>query len=296
MNPNVAQILSRQSLGWALYAVAAFVLFLSLTFPFEPLQARLLDEVARGTGWTLQAEQWEAAWPLGVVWHRVSATAPGRPRFEAEHLTLQAELTPLLKGEMRLLGQLRLGGPAGKGGGTISGRLTLESWSAEGPGRLSGSVESLDLAGLAGPAVRQGILQLAFDQRWKKLDRQTRTLQGQGTWQAEVTGLELDQVPVGPLVVPSLTVTDLKARLQCQDVTCRIEGLQGHGPDGTLTGEGVLTLRQPLADSTVILSLALAVSEDFKRRFPAAALLPGPPGTPLKITLTGPLANLQAKF
>lgn len=294
MSPQRSRFLSRESLGWALYALAAFVLFLSLTFPFDQLQARLLDEVARGTGWSVHAEDWEAAWPLGLVWTRVSATAPGRPRLEADRLALRAELASLVRGRLSLVGHLRLDGPGGNG--VVSGRLALDSWSARGPGRLSGMVERLDLAGFARPPLRQGVLQLTFDQKWNRLDPSRRTLQGQGAWQAQVTGLELEQVPAGPLVIPSVTVSDIKARLQCQDETCRVEGLQGNGPDGTLTGEGVLTLRQPPAESTLILSLSLSVSEAFKQRFPAAALLPGPPGTPLKVTLTGPLSNLQAKM
>lgn len=292
MNARLARIVSRETLAWTLYALAAFVLFVLLTFPFDRLQARVLDEVARATGWQVAAEDWQPAWPLGLVLNRLTATAPGRPRLEAERLDLQAEPSALLRGRVGLVGQLRLGGAAG---GAINGRLALEGWSAEGAGRLTGMVERLDLAAYAGPVVKQGVLHVTFDQKWHRLDRSRPALQGQGTWQAEVTGLELEQVPLGPLVIPSLTVADLKARLQCQDETCRIEGLQGSGPDGTLTGEGVLTLRQPAAESTVILSLSLTVSEGLKRRFPAAALLPGPPGTPLKITLTGPLSNLQAK-
>lgn len=292
MNARLARIFSRETLGWTLYALAAFVLFVLLTFPFDRLQARVLDEVARTTGWQVAAEDWQPAWPLGLVLSRLTATAPGRPRLEAERLDLHAEPSALLRGRLGLVGQLRLGGAAG---GAINGRLALDGWSVDGAGRLTGMVERVNLAAYAGPVVKRGQLQVAFDQTWTRLDRSRPALQGQGTWQAEVTGLELEQLPLGPLVIPSLTVADLKARLQCQEETCRIEGLQGSGPDGTLTGEGVLTLRQPAAESTVILSLSLTVSEGLKRRFPAAALLPGAPGTPLKITLTGPLSNLQAK-
>lgn len=180
--------------------------------------------------------------------------------------------------------------------GTIAARLSLDSWAGEGPGHFAGSIEQANLSALSVPMTKQGILRVTFDQRWKGLAGPLGFLHGQGTWQAELTGLELEQVPIGVAILPSLSFATLKARLQCQEGTCKIEGLQGDGPDGTLTGEGVLTLKHPLSESMLILSLSLTATDGLKRRVPAAAILPGPQSPPLKVTLAGPLSNLQPKL
>lgn len=293
MNLRIPQIMSRAALGWALYTIAALGVFLALTFPYAQLQARLLDEVARGTGLEVRADRWEPVWPLGIAWSDVSATAPGLPRFGADLVSVHTEIWSLVQGPAILHGQIRLPGPQGAGG-LITGRLLLNRWSPQGPGRLTGSVEQLNLPALSLPLIKQGTLRGTFDQRWTQLASPSEFLRGQGDWQAEVKGLDLEHVPIGPLTLPSVTFTSLKARLQCQDGTCRIEGLQGDGPDGTVSGEGVLTVLEPLSDSRLILSLSLIVAEAYKRRVPVAALLQGPPGAPVKVTLTGPLTRLQA--
>ncbi len=283
----------RAALGWALYTIAALGVFLALTFPYAQLQARLLDEMARSTGLEVRADRWEPLLPLGIAWRDVSATAPGLPRFGADLVSVHTELWSLVQGPAILHGQMRIQGPQGAGG-LITGRLALDRRSPQGPGRLTGSVEQLHLPALSLPLIKQGTLRGTFDQRWTQLASPSEFLRGQGDWQAEVSGLDLEQVPIGPLTLPSVTFTNLKARLHCQDGTCRIEGLQGDGPDGTVSGEGVLTVREPLSDSRLILSLSLTVAETYKRRVPVAALIQGPPGAPVKVTLTGPLTRLQA--
>ncbi|MDE3118636.1 MAG: type II secretion system protein GspN [Nitrospirota bacterium] len=293
MNLQVHQIMSRSALGWALYTIAALGVFFALTFPYAQLQVQLLDEVARGTGLEVHADRWEPVWPLGIAWNDVSATAPGLPRFGADRVSVHTEIWSLVQGSAILNGQIRLPGPQGAAG-LITGQLALDRWEPQGPGRLTGSVERLNLPALSLPLIKHGTLRGTFDQRWTRLISPSEFLRGQGDWQAEVNGLDLEHIPVGPLTLPSVSFTSFKARLQCQDGTCRIEGLQGDGPDGTVSGEGVLTVREPLSDSRLILSLSLTVADAYKRRIPVAALLPGPPGAPIKVTLTGPLAHLHA--
>jgi type II secretion system protein N len=293
MNTRLRQMFSRGTMGWLLYAIAALAWFVLLTFPYEQLQARLLNEVSDRTGLEIRAQGWALDWPLGISWTGVSVTAPGLSPMEADQVVLRAGLWPLLQGQMLFDGQIRLSGRQGNAGGLITSQLSLETWSVEGPGRLTGSVEQLNLSGLPLPLVTQGTLRGTFEQRWKKLAGLSEFLHGQGTWQVEVSGLELEQVPIGPLFLPSVTLASLKTRLQCQSGTCKIEGLQGDGPDGTLHGNGILTLRARLSDSRLILPLSLTVTEAFKRRAPVAALLPGLPGAPVIVTLSGSLSHLQ---
>lgn len=293
MNKHLRQMLSSGTVGWSLYVIAALGCFLLLTFPYEQLQARLLNEVSGRTGLEIRARGWALAWPLGISWTGVSITAPGSPQVGADLVLVQAALWPLFQGQMLLDGQIRLSGRQGREGGLVTSQLSLETWSAAGPGRLTGSVEQLELSGLPLPLVMHGTLRGTFEQRWKKRAGSSAFLHGQGTWQMEVSGLELEQIPIGSLVLPSVTFASLKTRLQCQDGTCKIEGLQGDGPDGTLNGNGILTLQAPFSDSRLMLPLSLTVTEAFKRRVPVVALLPGLPGTPVIVTLSGPLSHVQ---
>lgn len=296
MSTRLHRIFSRRTLGWSLYTLAAFGACFLLTFPYESLQARLLSEVSGRTGLEVRAEDWDLAGPLGFVWTGVSVTGPDLPRFGADRVAVEAEFLPFLQGQIRLNGHARLASAHGGPGGTITSHLALEGWSGKGPGRLTGTIEQVSLSDLPLPLTKQGILQVTFDQRWKEFegpDRLKRVWQGQGTWQVEVNGLELEQVPIGPLFLPSVVLARLKTQLRCQDGICKIEGLQGQGPDGMLNGDGVLTLRSPFADSRLVFSLSLTVSEAYKRRVPIAALLPGLPGTPVIVTLSGSLSRLQ---
>jgi type II secretion system protein N len=279
--------------GWLLYAASMVVVFFMITFPYDQLQARLLADVSRRTGLEIMAEGWQLAWPVGFVWNGVSLIAPGWPRLGADRVQVTVEPLSLLKGRPILEGTAKLSsGPDGQGG-LIKGRLALDSWSFGGPAHVNGSIERLALAGLAVPMVRQGTMQAEFDQRWRDPSSAVGILGGEGTWQVEAEGLVLEQVPMGPLLLPSLTASRLKGRLKCKDGACRIETLQGEGPDGTISGEGMLTLKAPLSESALMLSLSVTIAEALKQRFPAAGLVPVSPGTPLKVTLTGPLSRLQ---
>ena len=45
-------------LGWILASLASFIVFLFLTFPYGPLEHRLMTELNRATGWDVRATDW----------------------------------------------------------------------------------------------------------------------------------------------------------------------------------------------------------------------------------------------
>src|SRR5689334_15825302 len=63
--------------GWMAGGVASLLFFLFLTFPFGTLQARVLSELVRATGWDIRAAEWSPALPLAVEWRDVTWTKPG---------------------------------------------------------------------------------------------------------------------------------------------------------------------------------------------------------------------------
>ena len=69
-------------LGWILASLACFIVFLFLTFPYGPLQNRLLTELNRATGWDVRATDWSVGFPAGIEWHDVVLAGPmpaGKP-------------------------------------------------------------------------------------------------------------------------------------------------------------------------------------------------------------------------
>ena len=62
--------------GWMLASLVCFIVFLFLTFPYGPLQDRLLSDVKRTTGWEVRAADWSVGFPAGVEWHDVVIAGP----------------------------------------------------------------------------------------------------------------------------------------------------------------------------------------------------------------------------
>src|ERR1044071_6833281 len=67
----------KEFLAWVAGGLASLLVFLFLTFPFGTLQARVLAELIRATGWEIRATDWSPSLPLAVEWHELTWTKPG---------------------------------------------------------------------------------------------------------------------------------------------------------------------------------------------------------------------------
>jgi len=289
MNLRIPQILYAAPAGWIVYAILMVGLFLILTFPYDPLHATLLTHLSKHSGVEIRTERWAALWPAGIAWNQLSFVVPGLPPLQAEQVQLKVKLGSLLRGQPEFEGTGRLGA----GQGLLKTQLFLASWSLTGPAQLLGTIEQLDLAKLPLPLIKKGTLRTQFEQRWSDLSHADKVWLGEGTWQVELSGLTLEQMALGPLVIPSLGISSLSGRVRCQAETCRIEALKGESPDGMLSGEGVLVPHEPFVTSHLSLTLSLTLSEALKQRLNVTAFVPNTPGLPFRVTLNGPLSNLQ---
>lgn len=286
----------KAAIGWVLYAGAMLAVFLVITFPFDQLQARVLAELSRSSGLRISAERWSLAWPAGLAWHEVGLAGPDLPRVHLERFELSLLLASLLEGRPGVEGKADVGGGAGAQHGRILSRVTLTSWSQPVLARVAGTAERVDLAKLGVPSFKRGVLRAEFAQQWAGApDPASGSLapSGEGQAQVELTGVALDSLPIGPVTIPSVEFSRLTVRLQCREASCRIEGLEGQGPDGTVSGTGMLALRSPLGASELTLALTVTVSPDFVRRALPAGFALASPGIPLKLTLLGPLSKLR---
>ena len=281
---------------WTLCGVALVIVFLLVTFPYEQLQARVLAELSRRSGLMMTADQWLLARPLGLEWRELGLTGSDLPRIHVDRLQLSLSARSLLGGRPGLVGSAEFGGGAAGQRGQVTSRVTLSSWSRPVLSHLTGTVERLDLGKLGVPTLKRGLLRADFDQQWRELPGSSGAGQLQpadGQWQIELTEVQLESIPLGPAMLPSVGLASLKGRLQCREGTCRIEMLEGRGPDGTLKGTGMLVIRNPLPQSDLTLSVTLIASPEFAQRASAAGFALASPGLPVNITLKGPVENLQ---
>jgi type II secretion system protein N len=154
-------------------------------------------------------------------------------------------------------------------------------------------VEHLDFSHMAFPLVKKGLLRGRFERRWTDFSEAGRFSLEEGTWHLELTDLALEQLPIGSHSISSLTLSSLSGRLECHSGTCRLESLRGESQDGMFSGEGELVLHDPLPMSHLTLRLSVIMTEALKEQLHLMSLGPATPGLPQKITLSGPLSNLQ---
>jgi type II secretion system protein N len=282
--------------SWALYCVALVILFLLLTFPYEQLQARVLAEMSRASGLTVNAAQWSLTWPAGLEWRDLVLTGNNIPPLQVARLLLSFRPGSLLEGRPAVTGKAEIRGDATEQRGRVTGRGTLWSWSRPALSHLTATAERVDLGALKIPSLKRGLLRVELEQRWGEPVGPLGAAPSRptdGRWQVEVTDVQLEQVPLGPAVVPSVGLSTLKGRLQCSEATCRIEMLEGRGPDGTLNGGGTLLIRSPLQRSEITLSVTIVASPEFAQRAAAAGFALVSPSQPMNVTVKGPISNLQ---
>ena len=275
----------KRGLLWSLYACLMVVAFLLLTFPYDQLQARILAEVSRATGWTIVAEHWGLSWPAGLEWRDVSVAGPGAPQVRVDRIRVSLVPASVFQRHPSVTARIESGeGPEGSRGYMI-GRGTLRGWSQPVLVRVTGTAERFDVGRLGLPGMKRGLLKGEFDQRWNET--------GEGKWQLEFTDMQLESIPVGPAVLPLVRFSNLKARAQCREGLCQIESFLGTGPDGTLSATGTLGPRNPALKSEVAVAVTLTVSQEFAQRSAASGMALALPGTPLSVNLKGPVSNLQ---
>jgi type II secretion system protein N len=285
--------------GWAFYVIAMVGLCFIVTFPYDALHANLLGHLIERTGVEVRAERWHIRWPAGITWRHLSFAAPGFPALHADQLQLGLSLMSLLQGKPVVEGTGHLGNGANGAngvegpGGVITMTLSLGSWSLTGPAQIVGTIEQLDLTRLPLTMVKKGILKTQFEQRWPDFSKSRQLFAGDGAWHVELSGLALEHVPVGSLIIPAVTLSTLSGRLICQAGTCRIQGLKGDSPDGAFSGEGILIPHEPIPSSHLSVTVTVTIADALRQRLNLPVSQPGMPAMPLHVTISGPLSDLK---
>jgi type II secretion system protein N len=282
----------KEPLLWIGGGLVTFVLCLGLTFPYSALQTRLIGELRRATGVDVQAAQWSIGFPLALEWRQITVSKPEWPPIQMGTVRAQVSVLKALTGGLMLdlAAQIAPHSPAQ---GTMTSTVTASSWAFTGPLEMSGKMKQVDLAKLAQPYISRGTLSGEFKHRLENLPTPSSSSFGEGTWKIEATDLLLDQIPMGYGRTFSLALNAVSIGLACREQLCTVTELKGEGLDGSLSGEGTITIQLPIRQSQLALSLTIVPGPGFAAKAGPLGIPPLPPGTPFTFKVRGTLAQAR---
>lgn len=280
-------------LGWGLASLACFIVFLFLTFPYGPLQNRLLTEFNRASGWEVRAADWSMGFPVAIEWRDVVLAGPTIGVIPVEAVQTTIGVFQALLGQLVVDYAVQLPGVAQAGAGRASGSLTAASWSLRGPIAVKGHLQQMDLATVLKPYVSRGTVQGDFMHQWNSAQGPQAALKGEGTVKVEVKDLIVERIAAGAASTPSLTFDRIQSTLACRGGACDVTELKGDGVDGSFTAQGRVTLQQPLQQSLLDLTVTVIPGAGFAQKAASLSMPPFQPGTPLTFKLVGPIVTAR---
>jgi type II secretion system protein N len=286
-------LMRKGPLGWGLASLACFIVFLFLTFPYGPLQNRLLTELNRASGWEVRAADWSVGFPAAIEWRDLVFAGPASEAIPVEAVRATVGVFQAMLGQLVIDYAVQFPGVAQAGAGRATGSLSAASWSLEGPIAVKGRLQDMDLAKVLRPYVSRGIVQGDFMHRWNNAQGAYAALKGEGTVKVEIKDLVVEPMAAGTSANPSLAFGRIQASLVCRDGACDVTELKGDGEDGSFTAQGRVALRQPLQQSLLDLTVTVIPGVGFAQKAASLSLPPFQSGTPLTFKLMGPIMSAR---
>lgn len=277
----------KEPLGWIAVGGGLLLFSLAATFPYGAVQARLITELERATGLDVRVAEWSMGVPLTLEWRQMTLSRPDWPPIQLGVVRARVGVMTLLSGGMNVDLSVRVD-DSSAAQGTVASTVTASSWSFKGPTVIAGQVRQVDLSKLVRPYVARGILTGDFTQR---VSSGTDGPFGDGIWKAEAKDVSLENLPVGNGRTLALSFTTLSLGMNCRGAVCEVTEMKGDGIDGTVTGQGSVTLHQPLPQSQLALSVTVVPGVGFASKAAGLGIPPLPPGTPVTFKIVGPLAQ-----
>lgn len=280
----------KEVLAWAAGGLCVLIASFLATFPYGALHARIVAEVNRSIGLDVRVADWTVGLPLAIEWRNVTLSKPDWGPVQLAALQTRFGVVKALTGSLGL-DMVARQDEATPNAGLARLALTASSLSLIGPLTVKGQFQQVDLSKVVRRYVSRGVLTGDFSHRVDSIPSQAGALKGEGTWKAEVRDLSIDQIPAGGGRTLSLGFTRVSAGLACRDTVCDVTELKGDGLDGSFTGEGTITIRQPLQNSQLALTVTVVPGAGFAAKASTLGLPVLPPGTPMTIKVVGPLAQ-----
>ena len=278
--------------AWIVAGICILVICILLTFPYGMLQARLVAELTRATGMDVRVADWSIGVPPSLEWRNVTLSKPNLTPIEMAVLQAKLGVLKALGGTLGLDVVVQLDATSSRTS-LAKGTLTASSFSLSGPMTIKGQLQHVDLSKILRRYVTKGTLNGDFSHRVAS-GQSTTFLEGEGTWTAEARDLAIDQIPLGNGRTLSLTFSSVSAGLSCRDLLCEVTHMKGEGIDGSFTGEGRITLQQPMPNSQLALTVTVIPGPGFASKAGSLGLPAPPSGTPMTVKIVGTLA--QAKI
>jgi type II secretion system protein N len=283
----------KEILAWALGGGCILILCLAATFPYETLHKRLVAELNQATGMDVRVGEWAVGLPLGIEWRNVTLSKKDWSPIHLASLRAKVGIVQALAGGLGLDVVVQLD-ETSSNGGLARGVLTASSFSLAESVTAAGQFQQVDLSKIVRPYVGHGILNGDFSLRVEPVQTASGMRRGEGTWKAEAKDVAVDHIPLGNGRRLSLAFSLVSAELACRDFVCKVTRLRGEGIDGSFTGDGEITVQQPMQNSGLALTLTLLPGGGFASKAGELGLPFPPPGTPITVKIAGTLA--QAKI
>jgi len=282
----------KELLTWIALGLCVFLISLVAMFPFGALQTRVISELHRTTGIDAHITDWSVVLPLGVQWRHVTLSKSDWVPVQVPVLQAKVGILKALSGNVVLDVVARQDADSPTAG-LAKATLSMPSFSLDVPISVNGQLQNIDLPQILDRYVSQGVLNGTFSHQIDSGRGTDKALAGEGTWSAEATDVHIDQIPIGGGRTVSLTFAHLAAEVACKNAVCDVTELTGEGNDGSFTGEGTITVRQPLMNSQLALTLTIVPGPGSSSKARNLGLPPLPVGSPIKIKIVGPLAQAR---
>lgn len=279
-------------LAWLAAGLGAIVLWLLATFPYEALHMRIMSELNRATGLDVRVADWSVGVPFSLEWRQVTLSSPRIDPIQVSFLQAKMSLLKALAGGFGLDVVVHLD-ETSSDTGLAKGTMTASSFSLAGPVTVKGQVQQVDLSKVIRRYVTHGILSGDFSHRIESVQPGGNAMKGEGIWKVDVKDVTVDQIPVGNGRTLSLTFSRVSAGMTCRDTVCDVNEFKGDGIDGSFTGEGKITIQQPVQNSQLALAVTVIPGAGFTAKSSTLGLPPLPPGTPMTIKIQGTLAQAR---
>lgn len=277
---------------WTAFGCGLMFLSMAFTFPYGALQSRIVGELQRATGMDVRAADWTVGFPAAIEWRQMSLSKTDWSPLQLGLVRAQVGLWRLLTGGVTLDLAAQIDETTATQG-TVKLTVTAAAWSMTGPVTMVGKIQKLDLSKVIRSYVTRGIMAGEFTHRLDRTATAGPASFGEGTWKADAKDLLLDHIPVGNGRILALAFNSLSIVLACREQVCDITELKGEGIDGSFSGQGTVTMQQPLQQSQLALSLTVIPGAGFAAKAPGLGIPSLPPGTPFTFKVLGTLAQAR---
>jgi len=278
------------SLAWLAGGLGVFALCLILTFPYGALQSRVMRELQYHSGLDIRSTQSAVRFPGIFEWRNVTLSKPEWGALQLAVLQTKVGLLRALIGELGL-DVLIQADDSSTAAGVARGTVTGSSLALDGRVSVKGQFQQVDLSTLLRRYISRGTLNGEFFQHFESIPGQGSSMTGDGVWRVEVKDLTMDQIPLSNGLTLSVGFTRITTALSCRDAVCEVTEFKGEGQDGSFSGEGKLTVRQPVQNSQLALTVTIVPGAGFAGKGTALGMPPLPVGVPLTVKVLGTVAQ-----